>query len=363
MVKASYIHVPFCEEICAYCDFTRCRYHTRLAQKWLVALEDEVTSKMKQACLETLYIGGGTPSALSTSQLETMFQILAPYHPSLEYTMEANVESLSDAKIALCVQYGVNRISLGVQTLQPALLKTIARRHTKEDVVERLAALHTFGLHDISIDLIYGLPGQTMEMWKTDLAYIVKYFDITHISLYALTIEEHSTFGRMHVKNIDSQIEADMYEYAISFLQEHGFIQYEISNFSKVGKQSLHNQIYWKYENFYGIGCGASGKENHVRYDNTKNLQTYFDKGPSSELIPLNREQEMFETIMMGLRLCEGLNYEVFNEQFEIVFLEYYQEELKRLLDKKLLVMDGTWIKTTYEGMLLLNDVLMEFLK
>lgn len=362
-MKACYIHVPFCRDICAYCDFTRCRYHHGLAEKWLVAIEKEIHGKLQGRHLETIYIGGGTPSALSCEQLDRLLSMLDPYGTSLkEYTLEANVESLDEKKIQILKQHGINRISLGVQTLQPSLLSIIHRSHTKEDVYLRIDQLHHAGIHNISIDLIYGLPTQTMAMWKEDVMDLVKHADIQHISLYALTIEANSQFGRDGVQNIDSDLEADMYEYAMDVLQAHGFAHYEISNFAKPGYASLHNQMYWRYEDFCGIGCGASGKQDHMRYDNTRNLHTYLCEGSSPEVIKLTKRDEMFEMVMMSLRMKQGLDMNHFQECFQISLEEVYRDALQKNIEKHRLCIKDHHVRTTQEGMLFLHDVLIDFL-
>lgn len=361
-MKACYVHVPFCQEICSYCDFTRCRYHAGLADKWLESLISEVLGKLQGEQLSTMYIGGGTPSALSYRQLDMLLDCLAPYLRTCEeYTMEANVESLDDEKLRICVNHGVNRISLGVQTLQDSLLEVIHRHHKQADICSAISKIHEHGIHNISIDLIYGLPGQSFAMWKQDLQEVVR-FPIQHISLYALTIEEHSEFGRTGVKPADSQLEADMFEYAITWLEKHGFEHYEISNFAKQGYASKHNQMYWHYEDFCGIGCGASGKEHHQRYDNTKNLQTYLEHGASPDSILLSREDEMFETLMMSLRLKEGLYVPSFEERYHVNFAQHYAQPLKRQVEKGFLVWEEDYLKTSYQGMMMLNDVLVDFL-
>lgn len=362
-MKACYIHVPFCRDICSYCDFTRCRYHAGLCDKWLFRVHQELDEKLQGTCLETVYIGGGTPSALSEEQLEQLLSYVAPYTNTLqEYTIEANVESLSDRKLEIMKSYGVNRISLGVQTLQPRLLECIRRAHSREDVLYKLDRIHSYGIHNVSIDLIYGLPGQTMEEWEKDVLDIVTNFDIQHISLYSLTIEEHSEFGRNHVQSADETLEADMFECAIQILEEHGFEHYEISNFSKEGKRSKHNQIYWNYEDFVGIGCGASGKCEHRRYDNTKNLQTYFDYGESPTYIELGKEDEMFETLMMGLRMKDGVSLSKFEHRFHEDIGKYYKGAVDKHVKAGLLIFSDGYLKTSKQGMLLLNDILVDFL-
>lgn len=364
-MKACYIHVPFCRDICAYCDFTRCRYHKGLADLWLTAIQQEIKKELHgEEQLFTIYIGGGTPSALQIKQLETLLDSISSYTKEVkEYTMEANVESFDADKIAMCRTYGINRISLGVQTLQPALLERIQRHHSKTDILRCIQAIHAGGIHNISIDLIYGLPGQTLAMWKADLHEVVKTFDIQHISLYALTIEKNSQFGREHVKNIDASIEADMYEYAIHFLQKHGFLHYEISSFAKAENfMSQHNMAYWRYDDFYGIGCGASGKKAHYRYDNTKNLQIYLEQGPTPDIINLNTEDEVFEMIMMGLRTSQGLNLAECYNRYQTDVMKKYHVSIRKHEANGLLKIEGKQMKATYRGMMLLNDIVMDFL-
>lgn len=362
MCKACYVHVPFCQNICAYCDFFRCRYHKGLVDRWLFRISEEIQEKLTHP-LETLYIGGGTPSSLNLSQLEILLKALYPYAKNCkEYTIEANVESIDFDKLVLCKKYGVNRVSLGVQTLQPTLLKEIHRQHQKKDIEQCIFNIHKAGIHNISIDLIYGLPNQTLRMWKEDLQEIVNRFDIQHISLYGLTIEPNSEFGRKGILNIDEEIEADMYDYAIEFLEEHGFYQYEISNFSKKGYSSQHNQMYWEYNDFYGVGCGASGKEHHARYDNIKNLDVYLHKGPSPEYVELNKDEEMFEMIMMSLRMKKGMQRKTFRERFNVDVYDQYKEIIDRLIDEEMLNLDSERMYTTNKGFHLLNDVLVRFL-
>ena len=362
MCKATYIHVPFCRSICAYCDFFRCGYNPMLANRWLQVIIDEIKCRL-QKDLKTIYIGGGTPSALQEEQLERLLQALYPYSSQCEeYTIESNIESLSDKKLTLMNRYGVNRISLGVQTLQPSLLKTIRRSHQASDVYTCINRIHQHGIHNISIDLIYGLPGQTLAMWQQDLKTIVDTFDIQHISLYALTIEPNSEFGRKGVQNIDDEVEADMYEYAIRFLEANGFHQYEISNFAKEDKASKHNQYYWRYDDFYGIGCGASGKEHHQRYDNTKNLQEYIEKGASPTYIPLTKQDEMFEMIMMSLRMKKGLDLNHFEDIFGVSIFSIYQAIIDQKVQQGLLCIENNHLFASEHGYPILHEILLDFL-
>lgn len=361
MTKAMYVHVPFCKDICAYCDFMRCRYYPPLADKWLCALEKELKEKQIDP-VTTIYIGGGTPSALTLSQCERLLKLLSPYAKDVqEYTMEVNADSLSDEMIQVLKQYGVNRISMGAQTFDPVLLARISRIADKVMIQDRIMKLRNAGIDNISLDLMYGLPGQSLAMWKNDLTIAVQ-LPITHISLYSLTIEEHSQFGREGVQPCASDLEADMYDTAIEFLTQAGFEHYEISNFAKPTKRSLHNQMYWWYEDFYGIGCGASGKEGHVRYENTRNLHTYIELGAQRESIHLQPADERFEMVMMSLRLKEGISLHRFEERFQAALLEVYGDVIAQKIEQGLLVHEDGYVHTTRKGMLLLHEVLLDFL-
>lgn len=361
MTRAMYVHVPFCKDICSYCDFTRCGYYAPLADKWLDRLQMELESKQIDP-LKTLYIGGGTPSALQTSQLTRLFQLLSPYTKKVEeYTIEVNADSLTDDKIKLCKAYGVNRVSMGAQTFQEKLLKIIARKTDFTMIQNRIQALHAAGITNISLDLMYGLPTQTLTMWEKDLSLAMR-LPISHISLYSLTIEPNSAFGRKNIQPCDLELESDMYETAIQRLSAGGFDQYEISNFAKAKKRSLHNQMYWHYEDFYGIGCGASGKEHHTRYENTRNLQTYLKEGSTPEVLTLSQADEMFEMMMMSLRLCEGICEQAFKERFHVSLWDVYGDIIEQKIKKGQLVHEDGFLHTTYQGMLLLNDILLDFL-
>ncbi len=360
-MKALYVHVPFCDHICAYCDFMRCGYYEPLAEKWLLAVKREIQEKKIEEC-KTVYIGGGTPSALSTSLLEQLLELLQPYlKKSDEASIEVNADSFSDEKLALCKRYGINRISMGAQTFQTDLLKIIDRKADYATVKDAIMRIHEHGIHDISLDLMYGLPSQTMKMWLDDLSKAAS-LPITHLSLYALTIEEHSRFGRVGIQPCDPDKEADFYEKAIAYLQKQGFEHYEISNFAKNGCYAKHNLMYWHYEDFYGIGCGASGKSDHMRYDNTRNLHTYLTKGACPNRYLLNRKDEMFETVMMGLRLRKGIHKQTFYQCFKSDIHDIYRDAIQKHIQLGNLQETANELRTTYQGMLILHDILIDFL-
>lgn len=361
MVQAIYVHVPFCNHICAYCDFMRCGYHKPLADAWLMAVKRELQEKSINSC-RTIYIGGGTPSSLSAIQLRSLLAMLQPYmQPDSEVTIEANADSFNEEKIKICCEYGVNRISMGAQTFQPGLLKRIERIADFPMIQQRIQQLHEYGISNISLDLMYGLPDQTMQQWISDL-HKAAALPITHLSLYALTIEEHSKFGREHVAPCEDDLEADFYETALQILKEHGFEHYEISSFARGQCYSQHNLAYWHYDDFYGIGCGASGKEHHERYENTRNLHTYIQSGASSSFIKLTKEDEMFEMIMMGLRIKEGVSDKLFFERFQCSYHEVFASPIKKHMALHHLKEIDHHLSTTKQGMMILHDILVDFL-
>ena len=362
MVKSCYVHVPFCKSICGYCDFQRAGYSEILCDQWLDALEREIQSRCIPCDLKTMYLGGGTPSCLSISQLKRLFELLSPYTAEAEeYTMEMNPESCSDEVVSLAVSYGVNRVSLGVQSFDDSLLKMMNRHHDEKMIENAIACLHAHGIHHISVDAMYSLPNQTMEMWKDTLKKCTE-LDITHLSMYSLTIEPGSAFAKRGLKPLDSDTEADMYEWAIAFLEDKGFHQYEISSFCKSGYESKHNLAYWHYDDFIGLGLGASGKENHKRYDHPSGFQNYLSDPLKLEWIDLTLEDEMFEMLMMGLRMKEGMQLSEFKQRFSVSFEEMYAVPLQKCLDLNWLVLSEGKIKATERGFEILNTVLEEFL-
>lgn len=362
MAKALYVHIPFCDAICAYCDFARVLNKPEVVDEYLNVLECEMTLKDFSG-IETIYIGGGTPSALTPNQLTRLLTLLKPYSEQVsEYTIEINPESLTKEKALLMKSFGINRASLGMQVTQNNLLKVIDRKHTIEEVYLAVETLHDAGIDNISIDLMYGIPTQTLEDLHESLKVLMD-FNITHISLYGLTIEPNSKFGRLGYKPAESDLDASMYELAVDYLANKGFDRYEISNFAKKGYQSKHNKVYWKYDDFIGLGLHASGKENHVRYTNNRNLRQYLNGDFEGEVIKLSKEDEMFEFIMMNLRLSEGFRMSDYEKHFNVNFKELYREQLSSLLKEKMIVIEEDNIRASDKGLELLFDVLERFME
>lgn len=363
MIRAMYVHVPFCDSICAYCDFGRCKMQSSLAKRWLLAIERELKNRKLTDKLETMYIGGGTPSALSVSQLEKLLSLLDKYTSEVkEYTMEANPENLSAEKLAVMKKHGVNRVSLGVQSFNDELVKRIERHHDKKRIDQVLDQIHESGIHNISIDLMYGLPGQTLEMLANDLKTAASDSRISHISIYSLTIEEHSKFGRQGIEPCDNELEGRMYELICETLPKKGYKHYEISNFAKSGYESKHNQMYWQYADYVGLGCGASGKENHIRYDRPFQLMDYLNDQEKCELIELSKKDEMFEMIMMGLRMKKGIDLTHFENLFGCSLMDVYPFAVNENIKRGWLKLAEGRLFPSEQGMTFLNDVLLAFM-
>ncbi|MBQ1467074.1 MAG: radical SAM family heme chaperone HemW [Solobacterium sp.] len=355
-----YIHVPFCRTICFYCDFCHVVYTEALADRWLDALTIEEDRLRDVQNLKTIYIGGGTPNSLSAFQLRRLLDIFAHIQCE-EYTVEINPESLNQEKVEILRDHGVNRISMGMQSSDPEELKMMNRHHTMEDLRNAVNLLRQAGIENISLDLMYSLPGQTMDTLKKSLEDAIS-LKPTHISIYSLTIEENSVFGRRGYTTADEDTEADMYEWICKVLPAYGYEQYEISNFAQKGKESRHNLAYWHYKDFYGFSAGASGKEGHIRYDKPRDLKAYIADPFTREEIPLTREEERFEHWMMSLRMIQGLDLEEFRERYGISFTECYPEITQSLIQRGLLGCDGKYLRCTKQGYPIMNEILEEYL-
>lgn len=361
--KSLYIHIPFCQHICEYCDFVRVGYHQDLADRFLKRCEQDLSLRQGET-FETIYIGGGTPSSLSIEQLKRLLEMICPLIAlDCEYTLEANPENFSEDKIKLCVEYGVNRISLGVQSVQSRLLNLIGRKHSLQDAQNVISLLRKWGIENISADGMYGLPTQSLSDFKETLNWMI-HQKLPHVSLYALTIEPNSAFGRKHLLSIDNSLEGDFYQMAHDMLSDAGYQHYEISNFCLPDKQSRHNLTYWHYEDFVAIGPGAAGKENHRRYTITKNIHRYLTEGiVFDEEIMLSEDDEMFEFVMMGLRLKKGIELSRFRNRFGISIETVFEKAIKKNTEKGWLIFSDTHIYPSENGRLFLHDLLIDFME
>ena len=339
-MKSCYIHIPFCKTICSYCDFCKMYYDKKTIDLYLEALDKEIDKKYKNEILDTIYVGGGTPTSLNEEQLEKLLQILSRLKVSkeLEYTFEANVETLTIEKIKLLRNYKVNRISVGIQSIKDKNIKFLGRHHTKKMVVDQIKLLKQNGFNNINVDLIYAIPGEDLDDLKDDLEFITS-LDITHISTYSLIIEPHTMIYINGAKNIDQDLDYDMYKYICNILKRRGYSHYEVSNFSKPGFESKHNLTYWNNLNYYGFGLGASGYIGNIRYDNTRNLEKYLKGNYILNSETLSRNLIIENEFILGLRKIKGINKKDFNAKFDMNINDL--EIVKQLLKEEKLEDDG----------------------
>ncbi|WP_131200294.1 radical SAM family heme chaperone HemW [Streptococcus oralis] len=368
---SAYVHIPFCTQICYYCDFSKVFIKNQPVDSYLEHLLEEFRSYDIQK-LRTLYIGGGTPTALSAPQLEVLLDGLTKnldLSVLEELTIEANPGDLDADKIVVLKQSSVNRVSLGVQTFDDKMLKKIGRSHLEKDIYENIDRLKLAGFDNISIDLIYALPGQTMAQVKDNVAKAIS-LDIPHMSLYSLILENHTVFmNRMRRGKLPlpkEELEAEMFEYIIAELERAGFEHYEISNFSKPSFESRHNLMYWDNAEYYGIGAGASGYVDGVRYKNHGPIRHYLNavEAGNARITEehLSQREQMEEEMFLGLRKKSGVSMTRFEEKFGRSFDGLYGEIIRDLVQQGLMQIDGDRVRMTKRGLFLGDTVAERFI-
>ena len=361
MTEHAYIHIPFCIRKCNYCSFVSGK-NIRNKKSYITALLSEISKKYSGETLKTIYIGGGTPSLLSGSDLKKIISHFK-YTNNTEITLEVNPETVTLNKFKEYKQIGINRISLGVQTFNNIILKMIGRKHKEIDIYNAINIIKKAGFNNINIDLIYGLPSQNIEMLKNDIEKALK-LNPKHISTYGLKIEENSFFYNNLPENIpDDEIQAEMYIELCKILKENDYNHYEISNFSKYGFESKHNNAYWRNKEYYGFGLNASGYENNIRYRNTSIMNEYINNPLKKEEKNHLTEQETMENeIFLALRLSTGLNIKEFNNKYNTDFFMLYKKIINKYKNTELLTINEDNIKLTENGFLLSNEIMSEFI-
>ena len=368
---SAYVHIPFCTQICFYCDFSKVFIKNQPVDDYLIHLMREVDS-YEIGALRTLYIGGGTPTALSANQLDFLLKGLESrldLSQLEELTIEANPGDLTPDKIAVLQESKVNRVSLGVQTFDDHMLKKIGRSHTAKDIYDNIKRLKLAGFDNISIDLIYALPGQTMDQVKDNVARALS-LDIPHMSLYSLILENHTVFmnrmrrGKLHLPQEDT--EAEMFDYIIAELERSGFEHYEISNFCKPGFESRHNLMYWDNAEYYGLGAGASGYVSGVRYRNHGPIRHYLKAVTEGNARVheeiLSQKEQMEEEMFLGLRKKSGVSIARFEEKFGLSFEQQYGSVVRDLQAQGLLVPDDKIVRMSKRGLFLGDTVAEKFI-
>ena len=364
-VYSLYIHIPFCEHLCDYCDFPKLQYFRTFAEKYLVTLKSELNSYNIDHELKTIYVGGGTPTALEDDLFEQLLQIINPYTKGVEeYTFEANPESLSEKKLSLMKHYGVNRISIGVESTDDKILAFINRHHTFSDVKTAISSARKMGFDNLNVDLIIGLPHVSGALFRKDLVNILD-LDVEHISLYSLTVHPHTVFSLKGIEEPEEEFARKLYDIAEETLKANGFIHYEVSNWAKPGRESKHNFTYWKDKQYYGIGYGASGYVGNVRYTNTRNLDKYLKGQYIEEKEIVTSEDDKTYFIMLNLRTNQGIDLKEYQNRFREELLKVKKTEIENFLDQDLLKIDeeNHRLTPTYNGMMVLDQIILELIK
>lgn len=361
--QSLYIHIPFCEHICDYCDFPKLQYFRIFAQKYIDVLIEEIES-LQIDSLKTIYIGGGTPTALEDDLFLKLLSYLDKYLKNvIEYTIEANPESLSINKLKMMKEHGVNRLSIGVESTNDKILKAINRHHTFFDVKNAVNNARKFGFDNINVDLIIGLPNVTKHLLNIDIENILS-LDIDHVSCYSLSVHPHTVFYLKGIEENSSDKEREYYDLVHEKMQKSGFIHYEISNWAKKDKESEHNLTYWRNEHYYGVGLGASGYIDQLRYTNTKNINKYLNKDYKDykEIVTLEDDRQYF--IMLSLRTIEGLSLTKYQNKYHDDLLKRKNKEINQLINNKLLIYDdiNQSLIPTYEGMMILDQIILQLI-
>ncbi len=394
-ITAAYVHIPFCVRKCLYCDFNSYPGKESLYEPYVDALKTEIAragERYPDVRISTIYFGGGTPNVLSADQLGS---ILAQIRESFriaadaEISSEANPGVIGDQSPVISGRQsptlpsshtptplrraGFNRLSLGVQSFHDDELRLLGRIHSAAEAVQAFGDAREAGFENISIDLMYGIPGQTLESWRETLRQAVD-LGSEHVSLYSLTVEEGTPFHAMQVEGRltlpGDDVEADMYEEAIRTLTSAGFVHYEISNFARPGFECRHNITYWHNEPYFGFGAGATGflplTYHESRVTSVPSIEEYLHRIQSGESPAeckehLTGKPAMGETMFLGLRMLSGVDIESFSRRYGVLPQEVFPQEIADLTNRGLIEISSGAIRLTRQGLFLANDVFAEF--
>lgn len=370
MIEGLYIHIPFCDNICSYCDFYKMRAKDELKEKFIYYLIKELHLKKEYLLdLKTIYIGGGTPSSLNHHLLEQLFielTNLINFNQIQEFTIEANPCDINQGFIDLIKKYHLNRISLGIQSFDNQALKVLGRTHNHNTAISALKLLKNNQFDNINIDLIYGLKTDSFKRVKKDLQ-IAKKLGVKHFSIYSLIIEEKTLLSYLQkkgqFKRLDDSNDAKIYYKMVKYLQRHKYYQYEISNFSKQNYKSLHNLIYWHNNHFVGIGPSASYYIGDTRYTNINNLNEYFKGLDEGKLVYLEENrltdsQKMIEEVLMGFRKTCGIKISDFKMKYNQSIFEAFPK-IHELIEEGLINQKNDSLYVPQNKLFLLNAILV----
>lgn len=364
-MKGLYIHIPFCRQKCKYCDFVSFAGWESLADKYIAALKSEAEEYCGEQ-IDTIFIGGGTPSVLSAEQITEIIKMCFEtfdISENYEFTIEANPGTLDDARIAAMLDGGINRISVGVQSFNDVELQRIGRIHDAEMAYNTICHLKKMGFSNINIDLMTALPEQSMDSLKHTLEKAVS-LPVSHISAYSLIIEDGTPFEKEYSEGKlvlpDEDEDREMYSYTVKFLRQNDFLQYEISNFAKKGYECRHNIKYWTSEPYIGLGVAAHSYTGNERYYNTSDIINYTN-GTPKKVIPLTRADKISEFMITGLRMNSGISAKTFLSRFDIDIRTIFGDKLDKFIELGLMRCDGGRYSLTQKGIDVSNSILCEF--
>lgn len=355
-----YIHIPFCNSICTYCDFCKIFYNKKYINDYLNNLEQEIKVRYKSEIVNTIFIGGGTPSSLDDEEMIRLMNIIEIFklNDNYEFTVECNIESITENKLKIMKKYGVNRISIGVESFDNSIIKLLGRNHTKKDVYNKMEIVKRY-FSNINIDLIYAAYDD-INILKSDIDCFLK-LDIPHISTYSLIIEDNTMLKINGMKNIDEDIDYEMYKYIEDALEKNNYIHYEISNYAKNGYQSKHNLVYWNNEEYYGFGLSSTSYINNERITNTKNLRKYLNGEYLDTSVYEDKDIRMENEIMLGLRKLDGIDLDRFKEKFNVSLEDIYN--IDNLVRNGYLIRDNNCIKIDKKYMYISNEIIVRILE
>lgn len=368
---ALYVHIPFCKQKCLYCDFPSFAGKEGHMLDYAAALAKEINS-IEDKKIKTIFIGGGTPTYLSLEGWEIIKKSINRLElcADLEFTVEGNPGTFTREKLKFLKEMGVNRLSIGLQAFQNSILKELGRIHTVKDFIQSFEIARNLGFDNINVDLMFGLPSQTLEQWLETLENVTK-LNPEHLSCYSLIVEEGTDFYKKFEKGSlnlpDEELERTMYAETIGYLEKKEYIQYEISNFTKNHKPCRHNLVYWEMEEYIGCGAASHSYSDGFRYRNEENVEKYIEKinTQGSAIVEKTKnsyKDDMEEFMFMGLRKKAGISKGEFLQRFNKDIHSVYAQVINKYISTGFMKEDENNIFLTYEGIELSNVIMAEFL-
>lgn len=372
-----YIHIPFCKQKCNYCDFYSIKWDDESENKYIEAIINEIKSYKDNLrgnyIADTIFFGGGTPTIIKTENLKRIIDCLSEVieiDNCSEISMEANPNTLTSEKLNLYKSIGINRLSIGIQSLNDEILKKIGRIHDSSEALEAIDRAKNTGFENINADVMFNIPGQTGYDIEDTVTKIIDR-GVKHISFYSLKLEKGTPMYSMEKNNKiimpDEEVEREMYYAGRNIMEKNNLFQYEISNFAEKGFECRHNLKYWNQEEYIGLGPSAHSFLNNTRYSNPSDLKMYCENSMSDKFEriiqeELDKDDLMFEYIMLRLRLTEGLNIKEFNNKFSQDFIEMYKLQIDYLIKNNLLELKNDFVRLTKKGLDISNYVIEEFM-